>query len=68
MDVGSQRPEGRDREDILALNAAMEALNLVENISGITPAKVVFSSVNTLLTTIRVCSPLFYNDLLRVHA
>ena len=66
MDVGSQRPKGRE-EAISALNAAMEALNLAKNISGITQAKVIFGSVSALLTTIRVCFPLFYNDLLWVH-
>ena len=56
------------REDtVSALNASIEALGLAENVSSITPAKVVFGSVNSLLTMITVCPPP-YNDPRQVHA
>ena len=54
MEVGSQRP--KEREDaILALNTAIEALNLAKNASAVAPAKTVFGSVSVILSTIRVC-------------
>ena len=39
------------------LNAAIEALNLANEISGPTPAKAVFGTASALLIMIRVCSP-----------
>jgi hypothetical protein len=66
MEIKSQRPEGRE-DAISALNAAIESLRLAVNISSITPAKTVFRSVSTLLTTIRVCFLLFRNGLLEVY-
>ena len=48
------------------LNAAIEALDFAKT-SSIPPAKAVFGSVTTLLTTIRVFLLLFRNDLLQVH-
>lgn len=66
METKSQRPKGREG-GISALNASIEALNLAENDSSIAPEKAVFGSVNTLLTTIRVCSPHFCNDPLHVY-
>ena len=51
MEVGSQRPKGR--EDVISeLNTAIEALNLARDASAIAPA--VFGSVNVILSTIRV--------------
>ena len=41
---------------------AIEAMNLAKEVSSITPAKAVFGSVSILLTMIRVCSHLFYNQ------
>jgi hypothetical protein len=53
MDAKPQRPKDRDGA-ISALNVAIDALHLAEETSRITPIKVVFSSVDTLLATIRV--------------
>ena len=61
----SQRPKDR-RSTISALNAAITALDLAEKPSTITPAKVIFGSVSTLLATIKVCFLLSSNDLLRI--
>jgi len=66
MEAEAQQPKGREGT-ILVLNAAIESLKLKEDISNITPAKTVFGSVNTLLTTIRVCFLPFCNDLLQVY-
>lgn len=55
MDKKSQRVGA-----ILALNVAVEAIDLAEKISSITPAKTTFGSVSAVLVMIRVCS-------LRVH-
>ena len=66
MEAESQRPKTRE-DAISALNAAIEATNLAENVSTIAPVKAVLSSVSTLLTMIRVCFPLFYRDLFQVH-
>ena len=56
MESKSQRPNGREGT-VSALNAAIEALNLVKELSSITPAKAVYGTVSTLLATIRVCFP-----------
>ena len=56
MDAQSQRQKGRSGT-LLALNMAIEALNLANEISCIAPAKAVFGSVIVLLTMIRVSSP-----------
>ena len=53
MEAESQRPNEWEGA-ISALNAAIEALNLVK-ISSIPPAKAVFGSVIVILTLIRVC-------------
>ena len=58
-----KRREGATEE----LNTAIEATNLAENLSTIAPAKIVFGSVGTLLTVIRVCVMLLRNDLLQAH-
>ena len=55
MEAKSQQPKGREGA-ISALNAAIEASNLVKDLSSIAPAKTVFASINALLTLIRVCS------------
>ena len=51
MKADSQRPKEREAD----LNPAIEALDLAKT-SSILPAKAVFGSVTTLLTTIRVRS------------
>ena len=66
MDAKSQRSKEQEGATS-ALKAAIEALRLAENNSNIAPAKAVFGPVSTLLAMIRVCSPLFYNDMPWVH-
>jgi len=51
MKANSQRPKGREAD----LNAAIKTLDLAKT-SSILPAKAIFNSVTTLLTTIRVRS------------
>lgn len=58
MKAESQRPSGREGA-IPALNSAIEAMRHAVETSSITPAKDVFGSVRTLLTTIRVRFLLF---------
>jgi len=59
MATKSQRPKHRDVA-LPLLNAAVEALNLAEERSSITPAKGVFGSVTSILTTVRVSLLLVY--------
>jgi len=54
MDMNSQPPRGR-KGAISALDAAIEALNLAEKVSSVTPAKAVFGSAIVLLTMVKVC-------------
>jgi len=65
METESQQPKGREGTPE-ALNTAIQATNLAEGVSSIAPAKAIFSSVNALLTQIRVCF-LLCCGLLRVH-
>jgi hypothetical protein len=65
MEVESQRPKGQE-DTILALNNAIEASNPAK-VSSFSPAMAVFGSVSTILTLIRVCFPLCWNDPLQVH-
>jgi len=53
MEAKSQRPKER-KGAVLALDAAIEALNIAKELSSITPAKAVFGSVGVVLTMIRV--------------
>jgi len=53
MEAKSQQPKGRESK-ISTLNAAIEALNLAKEVSGVMPAKAVFGSVSVILTMIRV--------------
>ena len=66
MKAESQQPKGQEgvTEE---LNTAIEATNLAENLSAIAPAKIVFGSVSTLLTVIRVCFKLLRNNLIQAH-
>jgi hypothetical protein len=48
----SQRPKGRD--GLFLLNAAIQTLRLAKEVSSVIPAKVVFGTVNVLLTIIVV--------------
>ena len=54
MDAKPQRLKGQE-DAISTLKAAIDASNLAEKTSNITPAKAVFGPVSTLLATIRVC-------------
>jgi len=66
MKTEPQRP--REREDAIeTLNAAIKDMDLAEKASCIAQAKIAFGSASILLTLIRVCFPLFRQDLLRVH-
>jgi len=48
-----ESPRGQEG-DILALNTAIEALNLAKELPGTAPAKTVFGSVSVILAVIRV--------------
>ena len=53
--VESQRP--KEWEDaVSASNVAVETLDIAKEVSSVTPAKAVFSSVSVVLTMIRVSS------------
>jgi len=67
MAAKSQRPKGRENT-VSLLNAAIDAMDLAEKISSITPAKAVFATVSVLLTMIKVCFLLFSDGVSRVHA
>ena len=53
MEAESQRPKEQEGS-VTALNAAIEAMNLAEELPSITPAKAVFGSVSVVPTMIRV--------------
>jgi len=66
MDAKTQQPKDREGA-ISALNAAVEALNLMKEIASVTPAKAAFGSVSVLLAMIRVSFVLFYGGELQTH-
>ena len=53
MEAEFQQSKGR-KGAILALDAAIEALNLAREVSSITPVSAVFGIVGVVLTMIRV--------------
>ena len=53
MDPKSQQQKRQDNT-LSLLNAAIEAMDLAKEVSGVTPAKAVFGTVSALLTMIRV--------------
>jgi len=55
MDTKSQRPKDREGA-ILALNAAIKAMDIAKGLSTITPVKEVFGPVSVTLTMLRVSS------------
>ena len=57
MDPKSQKQKRQDNT-LSSLNAAIDAMNLAKEVSGATPAKVVFGTVSIILTMIRVRFPL----------
>jgi len=67
MATNSQRPKGRENV-VSLLNAAINAMDLAEKISSITPAKAVFATVSVLLAMIKVCFLLFRDEMFRTHA
>ena len=66
MDTNPQQQKHRDHV-LSLLNAAIKAVDLAKEASSTTPAAPVFGPVSVLLTTIRVCSILFSDDLFRAH-
>jgi len=56
MDTKPQRSKHQDIA-LSSLNAAIEALNLAKELSGVTPAKAVFGTAGVILTMIRVSFP-----------
>jgi len=49
----SKQPKGRD-DALFSLNVAIDGLNVAKELSTITPATALFSSINILLTRIKV--------------
>jgi len=66
MKTTSQQSRGREGT-ISLLNAAIDAMNLAKEASGITPAKAAFGSAAVLLTMIKVCFLLFCDEMSQVH-
>jgi hypothetical protein len=66
MATGSQQPKERDGA-LTTLNVAIEALNLLKEISSVTPAKAVVGAVGVLLAMIRVNLFLFRIYELLIH-
>ena len=66
MDPNSKRQKRRDNA-LSLLNVAIEAVNLAKELSSVTPAKAVFSSVSVLLVMIRVRILHFSNDVFWIH-
>ena len=64
MNPKSKQSKCRD-DTLSSLNVVIESLNLAEDLSSITPAKAVFSTVSVILTMIRVGSFLLRGDPLR---
>jgi len=61
------QPQKRRDTSLSSLSAAIMALNLAKDLSGMTPAKAILVSVITLLTMIKVHVVLFPNDTLQAH-
>ena len=66
MSDNSQRPKGRDGA-LSMLNVAIDGLNLVKELSSVTPAKAVCGSVAVLLTMIRVKFLPVFDEMFQVH-
>ena len=53
--MNARSKQSKRRDDVLSsLNVTIEGLNIAQNLSSITPAKAVFSTVSVILTMIRV--------------
>jgi len=58
--------QSKRRDDVLSsLNVVIEGLNLAQNLSSITPARAVFSTVSVILTMIRVSFLMLRDDPLK---
>ena len=66
MATTSQRPKEREGT-VSLLDAAIEVTNLAKVVSSITPAKAASDSVG-VLTMIKVCFFLIYDQMFFVHA
>ena len=62
MDANSQRQDNT----LSLLSVAIDAMDLVKEISSVAPAKAVFGSVSIILTMIRVCFLPFSDCLIQV--
>jgi len=60
MDAKSQQPKRKDVPS--SLNAAIDAMNIAKRVSTVIPTTVVYGSVGTLLSMIRVLFLLFSDD------
>jgi len=61
--MDTKHKQWKRRDGILSsLDVIIEGLNLAENLSSITPAKAVFSTVSAVLTIIRVSILLLCED------
>ena len=64
METKSQRPKGRDSA-LSSLDAAISALDLARDATGMKPAKDAFGSANVLIAAIKVCFlPIHIGELL----
>ena len=61
--MASTYREPKQRDGVLStLDVFIQALNLAKDTCGIPPAQVAFGSACALLTMIRVCFPILYED------
>ena len=66
MSTGSQQQDGREGP-LALLNAAIETMNHAKTLPFSQPAMVIFGTVSTILTMIKVCFLFFCNEASRVH-
>lgn len=62
----SQRPMGRDRI-LPRLDTTIKLLGAAKDVCGVAPAQIALGSACVLLTVIRVCPFLFFDNELPVH-
>jgi len=66
MSTESQRQDGREGP-LTLLNAAIETMNHAKRFSFIPSATVIFGTVSTILTMIKVYSLIFCDEASQVH-
>jgi hypothetical protein len=66
MATTSQRPKGR-KNAVSLLSATIDAMDLAEKTSSITPAKAVFVTAGALLAMIKLYFPLFRGGMFQFH-